>query len=95
MHQWHQCEHFPQQERSKRQVLAYAKFVNVFFLAVTEPWHGKLYEEHYLPANLCQSRLDGRNGSNACTVIATQVATKVLQGLLPLPDPGEALQQKK
>ena len=68
---------------------------SMFFSAVTEAWHGKLYEEHYLPANLCQSRLDGLNGSNACTVIATQVATKVLQGLLPLPDPGEALQQKK
>ena len=40
----------------------------------------KLYLEH----NLCQSRLDGRTGSSACTVIAIKVCTAVLGGSLPV-----------
>ena len=32
----------------------------------------------FLPASLCQSRIDGRQGSNACTVIACLHAQKIL-----------------
>jgi len=40
---------------------------------------------HYLAHDLCQSRLDGRNGSSACTVIAVKVCMAILAGTLPLP----------
>ena len=41
--------------------------------------------EHYLDYDQCQSRLDGRSGSNACTVIAVSVVMAFLQGHLPTP----------
>ena len=40
---------------------------------------------HYLALEYCQSQIDGRNGSTACTVIAVSVAVAVLQNCLPVP----------
>ena len=34
--------------------------------------------EYLLAPSLCQSRIDGRDGSNACTVIAAQVCRQIL-----------------
>ena len=46
---------------------------------ITESWNGGLFLEHYLPSRLSQSKLDGRTtGSSACTVIAVEVAKRVL-----------------
>ena len=39
--------------------------------------------ELLLPAALCQSRIGGRNGSLACTVICTYFVEKLLAGLAP------------
>lgn len=36
--------------------------------------------EYYLPAEVCQSRILGRNGSTACTVIAALVVKSILSG---------------
>lgn len=41
--------------------------------------------EHYLEQNLSQSHMDKRNGSSACTAIATLTAHRVLVGTLLLP----------
>ena len=38
--------------------------------------------EHELPVKFSQSRIDGRNGSSACTVIAAIICRKVLDGAL-------------
>ena len=38
--------------------------------------------EHELPMKFSQSRIDGRNGSSACTVIAAIICRKVLDGAL-------------
>ena len=48
-------------------------------------WEGT---DYYLPDIFCQSRIDNRNGSTACTVIATLVVKAVLEGTLELPDCG-------
>ena len=42
----------------------------------------------YMPLEYCQSSLDGRNGSNACCVIAACAARRALLGHFDLPDPG-------
>ena len=52
-----------------------------------------LYRENYLPPHLCQSKVDGRHGSNACTVIATCVAKSLLDGSLRFPKPDVDLDQ--
>ena len=52
-----------------------------------------LYIENYLPPHLCQSKVDGRHGSNACTVIATCVARSLLDGSLRFPKPDVDLDQ--
>ena len=41
--------------------------------------------EHYLSRELCQSRIDGRQGSNACTVISCLLAKEVLSANVDLP----------
>ena len=52
---------------------------------VVKSWRRDLVREFYFPAKLSQAKLDGRNGSSACTVIATRVVKAVLDGSLPLP----------
>jgi hypothetical protein len=47
--------------------------------------------EYYLDSSLCQSRLDGRQGSNACTIIACLVAKGVLSGHIDVPEYGREL----
>ena len=47
--------------------------------------------EYYLDSSLCQSRLDGRQGSNACTIIACLVAKGVLSGHIDVPEYGSEL----
>ena len=42
-------------------------------------------ERFYFQREVCQSSLDGHNGSNACTVIAVNVYMSILDGSLPLP----------
>ena len=41
-----------------------------------------------LPSQFCQSRLNGRNGSNACTVISICVATRIMLDCVQVPDSG-------
>ena len=48
-------------------------------------WRFGTVFEHYLPRNMCQSLLDGRNGSSACTVIASLVVRKVLAERVVVP----------
>lgn len=43
---------------------------------------------YLLPSQLCQSRLNGRSGSNACTVISVCVAAQIVQDRLQIPSPG-------
>ena len=53
------------------------------------PWRLGVFSEHFLPAEFSQSRIDGRRGSTACTVISTLVAKGTLEGELVLPRGGE------
>ena len=46
--------------------------------------------KYFLPDAICQSRLDGRNGSLACTVIATLLIQQVINGDMELPMAGES-----
>ena len=46
--------------------------------------------EYFLLDAVCQSRLDGRNGSLACTVIATLLIQQVINGDMELPVLGES-----
>ena len=43
---------------------------------------------YLLPSQLCQSLLNGRNGSNACTVISVYVTAQIVQDHLQIPSPG-------
>ncbi len=43
---------------------------------------------YVLPSQFCQSRLNGRNGSNACTVISICVATQIMLDCVQVPDSG-------
>ncbi|XP_065197735.1 antifreeze protein Maxi-like [Sycon ciliatum] len=43
-----------------------------------------LYTLHYLPHDMCQSRMDGRQWSNACTIIACLQAWKYLTVPYPI-----------
>ena len=45
--------------------------------------------EYFAPPGVCQSKLGGRNGSSACTVIAAKLSQLCLQGQLPHPTSGE------
>ena len=45
----------------------------------------RIITEHLLPFDYCQSRIDGRNGSNACTVIAALSAAAVVSGSIRIP----------
>ena len=59
----------------------------------TVPWivqggtESSLFEYHFQP-DLCQSRVDGKNGSQACTVIALCAAAAFLKGdfIVAVPD---------
>ena len=43
---------------------------------------------YVLPSQFCQSTLNGRNGSNACTVISICVATQIMLVCVQVPDSG-------
>ena len=43
-----------------------------------------------MPEQYCQSFLDNRNGSTACTVIAACLCQELLVGAMTMPEPGEA-----
>ena len=45
---------------------------------------GLAFNEHYFQPELSQSRIDGQNGSSACTLIAALTSHRVLTGVLPL-----------
>ena len=45
---------------------------------------GLAFNEHYFKPELSQSRIDGQNGSSACTLIAALTSHRVLTGVLPL-----------
>jgi hypothetical protein len=45
-----------------------------------------IFIEHYFNPYLSQSKIDGRQGSSACTIIAALTAHKVLSGILALPN---------
>ena len=44
-----------------------------------------VFHEHFLPAAVCQSRSNGRNGSLVCAVISALAADRILLGVLTLP----------
>ena len=45
--------------------------------------------QHLLPPYFSQFNIDGRDGSNACTVIATMAAASLILGNIVFPVPGE------
>ena len=58
-------------------------------------WHHRILQdggitEYFLLDAVCQSRLDGSNGSLACTVIATLLIQQVINSDMALPMPGES-----
>ena len=47
--------------------------------------HRMAFSEEFLCRDLCQSRLGGREGSSACTLIAVLSSQRILRGILQLP----------
>ena len=53
-------------------------------------WRATNFHEWTLPCEVSQHRLDGRNGSNACSIIAAEVVASILseKSTTPLPESG-------
>ena len=59
--------------------------INTRTVSLVATISAEAFSEHFLKHHLSQSRIDGRLGSSACTIIAMLTAHRFLCGILQMP----------